>query len=232
MQTTQGPVAFCMHGRLDLEVVGRGAAKRPACAFGSDQAESLASASATRRVFRARWPRACPSGPPAPWPGSRACDTAAPAVPELHDDGSYTVPIRILRIHMEEDAAKMAHMGGEEGRIGGAAESLVDYSRCGTPLIELVTEPELRRPRRRALFMEKLRRIFLTIGISNCSMEKGCMRCDGNVLNRRRRRRPGRQDQAREPELVQGAARRSGLRVCRQAEVLENGGTVHQETLS
>ena len=67
---------------------------------------------------------------------------------------------------------RQVHVGGEEGRIGGAAESLIDYNRCGTPLIELVTEPDLRTPEEARLFMEKLRRIFLTIGISDCSMEK------------------------------------------------------------
>ena len=107
-------------------------------------------------------------------------------MPERREDGSYTVPIRILRIHMEEDAAKMVHVGGAEGRITAAAESLVDYNRCGTPLIELVTEPDLRTPEEARLFMEKLRRIFVTLGISDCSMEKGSMRCDGNVSLRRR----------------------------------------------
>ena len=185
-QTTQGPVAFCMHGRLDLEVTGRGAAERPACAFGSDQAESLASASANAEGLSRQMAEGLPERSAGALAGMTAYDTAAPAVPELHDDGSYTVPIRILRIHMEEDAAKMVHVGGEEGRIGGAAESLVDYNRCGTPLIELVTEPDLRTPEEARLFMEKLRRIFLTIGISDCSMEKGSMRCDGNVSIRRR----------------------------------------------
>ena len=92
--------------------------------------------------------------------GMGSYDTAGLAVPERRADGSYSVPIRILRIHMEEDAAKMVHVGGAEGRIGGAAESLVDYNRCGTPLIELVTEPDLRTPEEARLFMEKLRRIF------------------------------------------------------------------------
>ena len=106
-QTTQGPVAFAMHGHLDLEVGGQGAGERPVW-------EDVASDGQTP-IVRA-------------------------------DDGSYVVPIRIQRIHMEEDAAKMVHVGGSEGRIGGARESLLDYNRCGTPLIELVTEPDLRTP--------------------------------------------------------------------------------------
>lgn len=230
-QTTQGPVAFCMHGRLDLEVTGRGAAERPACAFGSDQAESLASASANAEGLSRQMAEGLPERSAGALAGMTAYDTEAPAVPELHDDGSYTVPIRILRIHMEEDAAKMVHVGGEEGRIGGAAESLVDYNRCGTPLIELVTEPDLRTPEEARLFMEKLRRIFLTIGISDCSMEKGSMRCDGNVSIRRR----GESVLGTKTELKNlnsFKALHDGLayEICRQAEVLENGGTIYQET--
>ena len=230
-QTTQGPVAFCMHGRLDLEVTGRGAAERPACAFGADQAESLASASANAEGLSRQMAEGLPERSAGALAGMAAYDTEAPVVPELHDDGSYTVPIRILRIHMEEDAAKMVHVGGEEGRIGGAAESLVDYNRCGTPLIELVTEPDLRTPEEARLFMEKLRRIFLTIGISDCSMEKGSMRCDGNVSIRRR----GESALGTKTELKNlnsFKALHDGLayEICRQAEVLENGGTIYQET--
>ena len=230
-QTTQGPVAFCMHGRLDLEVTGRGAAERPACAFGADQAESLASASANAEGLSRQMVEGLPEQASSALAGMAAYNTAELAVAERHDDGSYTVPIRILRIHMEEDAAKMVHVGGQEGRIGGAAESLVDYNRCGTPLIELVTEPDLRTPEEARLFMEKLRRIFLTIGISDCSMEKGSMRCDGNVSIRRR----GETSLGTKTELKNlnsFKALHDGLayEICRQAEVLENGGEIYQET--
>lgn len=230
-QTTQGPVAFCMHGRLDLEVTGRGAAERPACAFGADQAESLASASANAEGLSRQMVEGLPEQASGALAGMAAYNTADLAVAERHDDGSYTVPIRILRIHMEEDAAKMVHVGGQEGRIGGAAESLVDYNRCGTPLIELVTEPDLRTPEEARLFMEKLRRIFLTISISDCSMEKGSMRCDGNVSIRRR----GETSLGTKTELKNlnsFKALHDGLayEICRQAEVLENGGEIYQET--
>ena len=230
-QTTQGPVAFCMHGRLDLEVTGRGAAERPACAFGADQAGSLASASANAEGLSRQMVEGLPEQASGALAGMAAYNTVDLAVAERHDDGSYTVPIRILRIHMEEDAAKMVHVGGQEGRIGGAAESLVDYNRCGTPLIELVTEPDLRTPEEARLFMEKLRRIFLTIGISDCSMEKGSMRCDGNVSIRRR----GETSLGTKTELKNlnsFKALHDGLayEICRQAEVLENGGEIYQET--
>lgn len=255
-QTTQGPVAFAMHGRLDLEVTGRGAAERPECAFGEAEAESLASASARAVGLSASMARDLPEGQPlgtgvnggsngvsakaSPEDGETQAgalaglsgyDTASIALPERHEDGSYTVPIRILRIHMEEDAAKMVHVGGEEGRIGGAAESLIDYNRCGTPLIELVTEPDLRTPEEARLFMEKLRRIFITLGISDCSMEKGSMRCDGNVSLRRR----GSNELGTKTELKNlnsFKALHDGLayEICRQAEVLEAGGEIYQET--
>lgn len=230
-QTTQGPVAFCMHGRLDLEVTGRGAAERPACAFGADQAESLASASANAEGLSRQMVEGLPEQASGALAGMAAYNTADLAVAERHDDGSYTVPIRILRIHMEEDAAKMVHVGGQEGRIGGAAESLVDYNRCGTPLIELVTEPDLRTPEEARLFMEKLRRIFLTIGISDCSMEKGSMRCDGNVSIRRRGETSlGTKTELKNLNSFKALHDSLAYEICRQAEVLENGGEIYQET--
>lgn len=185
-QTTQGPVAFCMHGHLDLTVEGEGAKERPA--------------------------------------NSKNVTWSA-------DKSSYSTHVRILRIHMEEDAAKMIHVGGEEGRIASATESLIDYNRCGTPLIELVTEPDLRTPEEARLFMEKLRRTFLALGISDCSMENGSMRCDGNVSLRRR----GDTALGTKTELKNLNSFKSlhdGLEyeIRRQAEVLEMGGEVFQET--
>ena len=230
-QTTQGPVAFCMHGKLNLEVTGRGAAERPLCAFGDGEAASLASASANAEGLSRQMAEGLPERAGGALAGMAAYDTADLAVAERHEDGSYTVPIRILRIHMEEDAAKMVHVGGEEGRIGGAAESLIDYNRCGTPLIELVTEPDLRTPEEARLFMEKLRRIFLTIGISDCSMEKGSMRCDGNV-SIRRRGETGLGTKTELKNLNSFKSLHDGLayEICRQAEVLEEGGVIYQET--
>ncbi|WP_317416128.1 Asp-tRNA(Asn)/Glu-tRNA(Gln) amidotransferase subunit GatB [Thermophilibacter provencensis] len=182
-QTTQGPVAFCMHGRLDLEVSGAGAKERP------------------------------------------------DGTVEKDADGSYVAPIRILRIHMEEDAAKMVHVGGEEGRITAATESLIDYNRCGTPLIELVTEPDLRTPEEARLFMEKLRQTFLTLGISDCSLENGSMRCDGNIsLRRRGSTEFGTKTEMKNINSFKSLHDALEYEICRQAEVLEEGGIVYQET--
>ena len=182
-QTTQGPVAFCMHGHLDLEVSGAGAKERP------------------------------------------------DGTVEKDADGSYVAPIRILRIHMEEDAAKMVHVGGEEGRITAATESLIDYNRCGTPLIELVTEPDLRTPEEARLFMEKLRQTFLTLGISDCSLENGSMRCDGNIsLRRRGETKFGTKTEMKNINSFKSLHDALEYEICRQAEVLEEGGVVYQET--
>ncbi len=190
-QTTQGPVAFCMHGHLDLSVNGAGAKERPA------------------------------------WE-----DMAADGTPiERAEDGSYTAPIRILRIHMEEDAAKMVHSGGEEGRITGAAESFVDYNRCGTPLIELVTEPDLRTPEEARLFMEKLQQTFRTLGISDCSLESGSMRCDGNIsLRRRGETKLGTKTEMKNINSFKSLHDALEYEIRRQAEVLEEGGIIYQET--
>ena len=234
-QTTQGPVAFCMHGHLDLEVSGRGAAERPDCAFGEAEAQSLASASANAVGLSTSMSEHMPEGGDAvarPKASSQGTyDTANLAAPVRAEDGSYTVPIRILRIHMEEDAAKMVHVGGEEGRITAATESLIDYNRCGTPLIELVTEPDLRTPEEARLFMEKLRRVFLTLGISDCSMEKGSMRCDGNVsLRRRGETKLGTKTELKNLNSFKSLHDGLEYEICRQAEVLEEGGVIYQET--
>ena len=182
-QTTQGPVAFVMHGHLDLEVSGAGAKERPDFTV------------------------------------------------EKNADGSYVAPIRILRIHMEEDAAKMVHVGGTEGRIGGASESLIDYNRCGTPLIELVTEPDLRTPEEARLFMDKLRQTFLALGISDCSLENGSMRCDGNIsLRRRGETEFGTKTEMKNLNSFKSLHDALAYEICRQAEVLESGGMVLQET--
>lgn len=226
-QTTQGPIAFCMHGHLDLEVTGRGAAERPECAFGEDEAKSLASASANAVGLSTSMNEQMPES--AIHMVGYSADELS--LPQRHEDGSYSVPIRILRIHMEEDAAKMNHLGGEEGRITAAAESLVDYNRCGTPLIELVTEPDLRTPEEARLFMEKLRRIFLTLGISDCSMEHGSMRCDGNVsLRRRGDTRLGTKTELKNLNSFKALHDGLAYEICRQAEVLEEGGIIYQET--
>ena len=181
-QTTQGPIAFCMRGYLDLEVDGQAAKERI-------------------------------------------------DMPDAQENGSYSTHIAIERIHMEEDAGKLNHIGGSEGRIAGATHSLVDYNRCGTPLIELVTQPDLRTPEEARLFMQKLRQIYLSLGISDCSMEEGSLRCDGNVsLRRRGASELGTKTELKNMNSFKNLHDGLAYEICRQAEVLEEGGVIYQET--
>ncbi|MEE8721446.1 MAG: Asp-tRNA(Asn)/Glu-tRNA(Gln) amidotransferase subunit GatB [Eggerthellaceae bacterium] len=191
-QTTQGPVAFCMRGHLDLAVDGKAAGER----HGLDALE----------------------------PGDAVENI------ERTDDG-YVAHVGITRIHMEEDAGKMIHIGGDEGRIAGATHSLVDYNRAGTPLIELVTEPDLRTPEEARLFMQKLRQIFLALNISDCSMEEGSMRCDGNIsLRRRGATKLGVKTELKNLNSFKSLHDGLQYEICRQAQVLEEGGQIYQET--
>ncbi|MBD0291492.1 MAG: Asp-tRNA(Asn)/Glu-tRNA(Gln) amidotransferase subunit GatB [Thermoleophilia bacterium] len=89
--------------------------------------------------------------------------------------------IGIVRAHLEEDAAKTVHVGGAGGRIAGAAHSLVDFNRGGTPLVEVVTEPDIRSPEEARRFLQLLRQTVVELGISDAEMEKGTLRCDANV---------------------------------------------------
>jgi aspartyl-tRNA(Asn)/glutamyl-tRNA(Gln) amidotransferase subunit B len=103
--------------------------------------------------------------------------------------GELTVPdgqtVRITRVHLEEDAAKLVHVG-ESGRIHGAGESIVDFNRGGTPLVEIVTEPDLRSARDARDFLQLLRTTLRQIGVSDVNMEEGSLRCDANVSVRER----------------------------------------------
>jgi aspartyl-tRNA(Asn)/glutamyl-tRNA(Gln) amidotransferase subunit B len=157
---------------------------------------------------------------------------SAPAGVTLLEDGSgYQTRIGITRIHLEEDTGKMIHVGGSEGRIAGATHSLVDFNRAGTPLIELVSEPDMRTPEEARRFAQKLRLIWLSLGISDCNMEEGSMRVDANVSIRRR----GDHELGTKAELKNMNSFKSlhdGLmaEIIRQVELVESGGKVVQET--
>jgi aspartyl-tRNA(Asn)/glutamyl-tRNA(Gln) amidotransferase subunit B len=86
--------------------------------------------------------------------------------------------VRILRVHLEEEAGKLVHSGDS---LHGSDYSLVDYNRGGIPLIEIVTAPDLRSPEASRLFLERLRTILRYIGVSDCKMQEGSLRCDANI---------------------------------------------------
>jgi aspartyl-tRNA(Asn)/glutamyl-tRNA(Gln) amidotransferase subunit B len=140
--------------------------------------------------------------------------------------------IGIVRAHLEEDAAKNVHTGGAEGRIGGASATLVDFNRAGTPLVEIVTQPDLRSADQARRFLQLLRQTVVELGISDAEMEKGSLRFDVNVSVR-----PEGSDELRTRTELKNlnsfafAAKAIQREVERQIGVYESGGEVEQETL-
>jgi len=100
---------------------------------------------------------------------------------ELTDDAGNPIrkKIGITRLHMEEDAGKLVHAGSD--RLSGSTYSLVDYNRAGVPLIEIVSEPDIRSGREAAEYGQELRRIMRYIGVSDGNMQEGSLRCDVNI---------------------------------------------------
>src|SRR5213078_43539 len=94
--------------------------------------------------------------------------------------------VGIVRAHLEEDAAKTVHAGGATGRSVGASSSLIDFNRGGTPLLEIVTEPDLRSADEADRFLRLLRQTIVELGVSDAEMEKGTLRADVNVSVRGR----------------------------------------------
>ncbi|MDQ3777925.1 MAG: Asp-tRNA(Asn)/Glu-tRNA(Gln) amidotransferase subunit GatB [Actinomycetota bacterium] len=154
-------------------------------------------------------------------------------------DGRVVVPgpdgaseVGIVRAHLEEDAAKNVHLGSAEGRIAGASATLVDFNRAGTPLVEIVTRPDLRSPDHARRFLQLLRQTVVELGISDAEMEKGSLRFDVNVSVR-----PRGSDELRTRTELKNlnsfafAARAIEREVERQVAIYEAGGDVEQETL-
>jgi aspartyl-tRNA(Asn)/glutamyl-tRNA(Gln) amidotransferase subunit B len=140
--------------------------------------------------------------------------------------------VGIVRAHLEEDAAKNIHQGTAEGRISGASATLVDFNRAGTPLVEIVTQPDLRSADQARRFLQLLRRTVVELGISDAEMEKGSLRFDVNVSVR-----PQGSDELRTRTELKNlnsfafAARAIEREVERQIGIYESGGEIEQETL-
>jgi aspartyl-tRNA(Asn)/glutamyl-tRNA(Gln) amidotransferase subunit B len=154
-------------------------------------------------------------------------------------DGRLVVPgaegeseVGIVRAHLEEDAAKNVHLGSVQGRIAGASATLVDFNRAGAPLVEIVTQPDLRSADQARRFLQLLRQTVVELGISDAEMEKGSLRFDVNVSVR-----PEGSDELRTRTELKNlnsfafAARAIEREVERQIGVYESGGQVDQETL-
>jgi aspartyl-tRNA(Asn)/glutamyl-tRNA(Gln) amidotransferase subunit B len=131
-------------------------------------------------------------------------------------------PIRLIRIHLEEDVAKSMHEAGWSG---------VDFNRAGTPLMEIVTHPDLSSADEAAAFLTALRQILLYVGVSACNLEEGNLRCDVNVSLR-----PAGQDtlgtkvELKNMNTISGTHDALQYEIARQSEVLDAGGRIVQET--
>jgi aspartyl-tRNA(Asn)/glutamyl-tRNA(Gln) amidotransferase subunit B len=157
----------------------------------------------------------------------------------LCSEGSFLVPaeggdreVGIVRAHLEEDAAKNVHVGGRSGRIAGASATLVDYNRGGTPLVEIVTKPDIHSAEDAKRFLQLLRQSVVELGLSDAELEKGSMRFDVNVSVR-----PAGSDELRTRTELKNmnsfnfAAKGIERELARQIGVYEAGGEVEQETL-
>ena len=139
--------------------------------------------------------------------------------------------VGIVRAHLEEDAAKTVHVGGRTGRIRGADYSLVDFNRGGTPLVEIVTAPDIHSSDEAKRFLQLLRQTIVELGISDAEMEKGTLRVDANVSVR-----PVGSGELRTRTELKNmnsftfVARGIDAEIARQIEVWESGGEVRQET--
>jgi aspartyl-tRNA(Asn)/glutamyl-tRNA(Gln) amidotransferase subunit B len=145
---------------------------------------------------------------------------------ETESEGA-TLKIGITRLHLEEDAAKNLHDGFPDS----AEKSYVDFNRGGTPLIEIVSEPDLRSPAAAYAYLTTLKQVLQYAGVSDCDMEKGSLRCDANVSVRRRgETKLGTKAEVKNLNSFRYLQRALEYEITRQIGVLESGGRIAQET--
>lgn len=138
--------------------------------------------------------------------------------------GGETRRIGITRIHIEEDAGKLIH--DDYGN-----ESMADYNRCGVPLIEIVSEPDMRSPEEARIYLETLKSILEYTEVSDCKMQEGSLRCDVNLsLRPVGQKEFGTRCEMKNVNSFRAAVRAMEYEQKRQAEVLDEGGVVEQET--
>jgi len=141
-------------------------------------------------------------------------------------DGSMK-RIGITRLHMEEDAGKSLH----EGFADSATRTYLDLNRCGTPLIEIVSEPDIRTPDEAFEYLTRLKEILLYTGVSDCNMEEGSLRCDANVSVRLKGApKFGTKAEVKNVNSFRFIRAALEYEIERQIEVIESGGRVAQET--
>lgn len=135
-----------------------------------------------------------------------------------------TKRIGITRLHLEEDAGKLTH-------VDGGYASLVDFNRVGTPLVEIVSEPDLRSPEEARAYLEKLKAIMQYCDVSDVKMEEGSLRCDANIsLRPYGQQEFGTKTELKNMNSFRGVQKGLEYEEWRQAEVLDEGGVIVQET--
>src|SRR5437588_4411296 len=139
--------------------------------------------------------------------------------------------VRIHRVHLEEDAAKLNHVS-HSGRIHGADRSWVDFNRCGTPLVEIVTEPDVRSPEHAREWLVVLRETLRQLGVSDVDMSQGSLRCDANVSVRPAGTKElGTKTELKNMNSFAFLERGIQAEIERQIDLLRGGDTVVQETM-
>src|SRR5438552_4476971 len=135
--------------------------------------------------------------------------------------------IGITRVHLEEDAGKSLHEGFPDSN----EKSYIDLNRSGVPLIEIVSEPDIRSPEEAYEYLTLLKEIILYTGVSDCNMEEGSLRCDANVSIRPRGQKQfGTKTEVKNVNSFRFIRQALEYEIERQAEVLESGGRIMQET--
>ncbi len=138
--------------------------------------------------------------------------------------------VGIVRAHLEEDTGKTTHVG-EGGRIAEAEYSLVDYNRAGVPLVEIVSEPDMRSAAQAKMYVSELRAVLIATGASDGRMEEGSLRVDANISVRRSGDQVlGTRCEVKNLNSLRSLARAVDFEVARQVAILESGGAVAQET--
>jgi len=163
-----------------------------------------------------------------------------PDLPKGYQISQYDLPlclggqlgdVRIHRVHLEEDAAKLVHVGAS-GRIHGSDASIVDFNRGGTPLAEIVTEPDLRSAQAAGEWLRLLRTTMRVLGVSDVNMEEGSLRCDANIsLRPVGSERLGVKTELKNMNSFRFIERGIRAELARQEAILRDGGRVEQETL-
>jgi aspartyl-tRNA(Asn)/glutamyl-tRNA(Gln) amidotransferase subunit B len=154
---------------------------------------------------------------------------------DLGDGSGETFRVEIERAHMEEDTGKSLHVGGRDGRIGGAEYSLLDYNRAGVPLVEIVTKPifgtKEKAPAVARAYVGALRDLLLSLGVSDVRMDQGSLRCDVNLsLTPAGNPVMGTRTETKNVNSLRSVERAARYEVSRQAARLSAGQTIKQET--